>query len=313
MKKMEFKLQSAPLHELHACETAINQWANSKIADGYEIQDLSVREVQNQILVIAIAVLSTGPQPAAECPHQGQRPCQATLQTCLPQSTQPTEDSKPDTAPSDDEHTSQAALLPEPSHDEPSDTKREEPEQPSTPSPQRRLLLTQPDDSKVAAQADAHEHAVTAHTDNPAPLDTALLPTGVDENGQPYPVAPSLLPAAPRPTIGSVGAPQPSNVATARPAATAPSGPHPGARPTIADPPTDDGTGTAWQQSSRTGVWWRHYDHAGTGQVGERKSAPGCWWRIIGPGGTKLTSGICANSHEGRQNCDSFMRIPATA
>ena len=60
VKKIAIKLHSAPLHELESCEDTLNQWTNQRLAEGYEIKDLSVREVQSQVLVMAVAMLGQG-------------------------------------------------------------------------------------------------------------------------------------------------------------------------------------------------------------------------------------------------------------
>ena len=61
MNKIAIKLHSAPLHKLESCEDTLNQWTNQRLAEGYVIKELSIHEVQSQILVIAIAILPPGP------------------------------------------------------------------------------------------------------------------------------------------------------------------------------------------------------------------------------------------------------------
>ena len=297
MKKMDIKLQSAPLHELQACETAINEWANNRIADGYEIQPLSFCEVQSQLVVIAVAIPATT-HPDTRCAHR-QEPLQL-YRPCVP--APPGEAAPLVTGPAAPHPLENHPAQPEPKDDTCDEITFEAPPHPSSAeetntSPQGQLPLTTPERDEPTA-------AYPLPADLQAPLDTALLPSGIDEDGEPRQLPATMLPTSSKPTIGTVGAPKPNQVATARPAATA---------PPMRTPTPDDGTGTAWTQSNRTGVWWRHYDHAGTGQVGERKSSPGYWWRIIGPGGSKTASGNCATPHEGRHNCDSFMNSLAAA
>lgn len=81
MNRIAIKLHSAPLHELESCEDTLNQWTNQRLAEGYEIKDLSVREVQSQVLVMAIAVLTPG---SHESPDDG-----AEVQDYAPQPEEP--------------------------------------------------------------------------------------------------------------------------------------------------------------------------------------------------------------------------------
>ena len=68
MNRIEIRLQTALIENLQGCEDALNDWANRRLDDGFQIRDLSLRMNDTEVVVLAVAD-SAAPHCSQAAPH----------------------------------------------------------------------------------------------------------------------------------------------------------------------------------------------------------------------------------------------------